>query len=602
MRLDSDERCQLLFTVHPTVVEALPAISESSSSRLMDENLITLLRNEIKMITITLNEEVARCELSDKSFHDGRDRLNGILYLFENLVNECILHDMDSDHHENAVCFYMSSLFVSYRQYIDRAQQELNIQFPRLVALKSKILKGNAGTVPSLVSFGTNSALYGLAKSTAQSFNQTMSRIFSEIGRESNVQMRQAVQQDVELDMTPLVQAQRLSEASGDLFRLLKETICDKIQNPHVAHIRLSGFDQPEFDMMLSLCEGTNLWQPVCFSQRRLTDGETQGGGIGDICTELKRSYTRKKPSRMLFSGRDIRKSSGTQSRIKALPKPPRMTLRQILQEEDLKRKEVRHYRTLKKKEKMRLGLLIATSLLHLYGSPLLQNTWNADTIYIRQEGDITASKDAIPEAYITFSLSPEPIKQPGFNEDTGEGDPYVLALTAVLLELELEKEIIVGDEDKDELSGDPSLYLALTRQYEDLEECSDEAYGDIIDACLQLYDDSGDTQRKDYNRKIQADLFQKVVYPLKQRYEVFTRTGKFVKQPSAEPYQDYSSVGLAPPQALPLGTCLRSMETIVEISEEQESGVQRPITASDAFPAILEPQLLASRGDVSQL
>ncbi|KAH6975802.1 hypothetical protein EDB80DRAFT_541772, partial [Ilyonectria destructans] len=513
MRLDKDERCQLLFAVHSTFVEALPAVSESSNALPVDDNLITLLRNEIKMITITFNEEDAECELSDKSFHDARDSLDCILYLFENLVDECILLDTDSDH-KNA---------------------RLNNEFPKLLALKNKISKGKS--VSSLISFGTNSALYRLAKSTAQSFNQTMAKICSEIGREASVQMRQAVQQDVDLDMTPLVQARRLSEASGDLFRLLKETICHKIQTPHMAHMRLSGFDQPEFDMMLSICEGTNLWQRVYFSQGRLTDGETQGGSIGNICTELKRSSRTRKVSRMLFSERDIRKSSGTQSRMKALPNPPRMSLRQMLQkEEDLRRREVRNYRTLKKKEKRRLGLHIANSLLHLYGSPLLQNKpWNADTIYIRQEDNITAGKDAIPGAYITFRLSSEPVEQPGFNEDTGEGDPYILALTTVLLELELEKEIIAGDEDKDEFSEGPSLYIALTRLHEDLEGNIDEPYRDIIDACLQLYEDSSDIERKDYNRKIQTDLFQKVVYPLKQRYEVISNLRQFVEQSNSE-------------------------------------------------------------------
>src|SRR5690348_16420028 len=97
--------------------------------------------------------------------------------------------------------------FCPCRLYIDKKTQNyLSTEFPKLVALRGEISKGDIrGGVASWVSFGTNSALYGLARSLAQSCNQAMTRIFCEIGKEANVQTRQTVQQDFEVDTTLLV-------------------------------------------------------------------------------------------------------------------------------------------------------------------------------------------------------------------------------------------------------------------------------------------------------------------------------------------------------------------------------------------------------------
>ncbi|KAE8447647.1 hypothetical protein EG329_010618 [Mollisiaceae sp. DMI_Dod_QoI] len=535
------------------------------------------------MIPIAFNNSYTEYELPEKAFQEGLQALNGILSLFESLVNYAILDILDSAPQENL---------------------EVRKQFPRLVALQNveNILDTPLQSTTGPVSFGTSRAQYQVANFVAHSFYETMSKIFSEVDRESNVQMCQPVQQDVEIDMTTLYQAQQFSEASEHLSRLLQDKVCRTSSNIHKAHMRLSGFENPEFDMMLSLCEGTDLWQQVYFSKRRLTDTETQDG-IQELCAELKRSYRSRKVPRILFSGEEICKGPSIQSRVRTSAKPSVTTMRQILKkEESLRRAKGLHHREIKKNEKQRLGLLIATSLLHLYGSPLLQNVLNADTIYVAQDKSGDTHKGTVTEAYITCALSSEPIEQRGLIEDEPvPGDPFVLALTTVLLELELEEEVIIKDEDIDEFSERRSLYIALTRLHGDSEGNIDGQYYHIIDSCLQLYDQFSDTESKEYSRKIRTELFKKVIYPLKKRYEVLSNPGELVSSNAVVSQETASSSnsGFPSPQMLSFRAPRGPMSTIAEVSEVH-SIIQNAGTPSNPLAVSSDPLLLASQGTIS--
>jgi hypothetical protein len=303
----------------------------------------------------------------------------------------------------------------------------------------------------------------------------------------------------------------------------------------------------------------------------------------------------------MFFDGKDIYKDPSTQTRARTSTKASRMTIRQILQkEEGIRRSHGLHHREIKKNEKQRLGMLIASSLLHLYGSPLLHDVLNADTIYIVQDTFENAHKDASREAYITCSLSSEQSEVPGLVEDPVPGDPYILALTMVLLELELEEEVIVRTDDIDEFSELPSLYMALTRLHEDSDGNIDVQFSNIIESCLQLYDQFSETESKEYNRKIRTELFKKVVYPLKKRYEVLSSPGDLLRSKAFITQEPASDMALFPshPQSLPLRAS--AMKTISE-SFEVEVTVKSSAAPSNPLALISDPLLLASLGTVSQ-
>lgn len=94
MRLASDHRCELLLAVQSTFIKALPEVNKgvNTSLALARENLIKMVRTDVKLMAINLNEEWAwGCELSEKSFHDGCFELASVLSFFEDLIHDRIL-------------------------------------------------------------------------------------------------------------------------------------------------------------------------------------------------------------------------------------------------------------------------------------------------------------------------------------------------------------------------------------------------------------------------------------------------------------------------------------------------------------------------------
>lgn len=472
-------------------------------------------------------------------------------------------------------------------------------KFPKLATLRYKSLEGNIATISSLVSFEKDSPYYDLTKLATSNFNGTMSKVFPKLGREANVQGN-------DHDLWKL---NELSTDSEELFEILRDTACDKVENPHKAYFRLSCFETYEYEMMFSLCDRTDLWHSLYVSHQRFASVETRGSSIGNLCNEMQRSAKNKRTSHMLFKKSDICKSSDPATRIKVKPQPPRETLRQIFQKEQeslealckeagLSRNQIRRPRILTKSEKQVLGLLIATSLLYLYGSSMIQNIWSAENIYV--QNSISRPKNSIPEAYISFCLNPDPAKKSSISENSG-GDPSVLALTAILLELELEEEVTIGADDKDEWSENPSLFVALCRLHDDLDDEFDLEFHDIIEACLQLYVRSSETELEDYSRIMRNGLLKTVITPLKTRNERYTNFKKF-KYENVSHNQNYSILEPHHTQENLFGTKESLLKTVVEIPEEQGSKPPSFSAYSNGLAGASGHQLLTSGGNVGVL
>ena len=103
MHLDQDGQCGLLFAVHPAFVAALPPLSNPSRTNLVEDNNITLLRYEVRRLTMSLTQAHAKWDLSTTSFDTGRSCLDAVLFLFESLVDENVL-DATLDQLNDPVC------------------------------------------------------------------------------------------------------------------------------------------------------------------------------------------------------------------------------------------------------------------------------------------------------------------------------------------------------------------------------------------------------------------------------------------------------------------------------------------------------------------
>jgi hypothetical protein len=484
------------------------------------------------------------------------------------------------------------------------------------MALRSQILSDgdypnnapsgdNFQKVAKVVSFGKAPAKFGESRFTAQNFNQTMQKIFADRGRTGNDQNYGIFQGDSEFDAKPVYQAEKLVKASKELYKLLKDNTCSSTKKPHWAHIHLTGFDRPEFDMVLPLCENPTRWQRVYFSQCHETTNSTLKSLINEICTELTpRALRSSKASCVLFHESGIFSSSLAEKlprRSKPL-EPPVLTVRNILNDKCLTQAGSDSPRAVRWwLEKIRLETLIADSLLFLHGSPFIQAAWDAGTISILQDQSVSSDGQApLLDPYITCAFDPGLPEQYLREREPDEGDPFLLDLITLLLELETEQEVIPDDDDVDEYTGKPSMFMALGRIHRGLK--GDDIYRDVIDACLNMYTEFTDLGKQDEYHRFRTQLFRKVVKPLKDRYEVLSNPGAFARHA----IRANSHYAMPPQQKLPTSPFrqfARSMnsikEPIVEVSELDWP--PRDQTAIESSPTGDEdPSFLASTGKVS--
>lgn len=576
---ESGGRCELLFAIHPAFVGALPAASSSSS--IQENNYITLLRHEISMMTMIFNPECTEQYLSEDAFCACTESLDSILILFEDLI--------------------AGTISVG----VDHSRDKLHTEFPKLVALKGHISSGDKFAY-RWISFGKKPTQHN-ATLVAKSFNQNMSKLLSNTKSGLDVSDSPGFDENIEADVATLQKTEQLSGVLGRLFEQLKERMCLKNPEGHKARVRLSEFAEYELEIMISICGNQRLWQQVNLSMRHLNNCDTQGAWIEDICSELTRSYRIKKILTMDYNEKGLCKGSATRALSKGLAILPTETLREILQkEEELRRGKVSHYRSIKKKDKRKLGLLLSTSFVHFYGSPLLQSPWSANTIYIRQpKGDIVG-QNPTPEAYMACAFDSGPMEQLCTVDDPVPGDPFVLALAALLIELELEQEVTVLDEDIDDITGEKSLYMAVTRFLGDLDEYLEDMdpFPGIIDSCLQIYTEIYDTDRKDYHRTLRKEIFTKVIYPLSQRDRTISKPWKSLRRSNAIISQDnpsHTTCNSALSPAPLIEACHQPMVHITEMRRDEEEIIIHPLINPLPSPMeISDPLLLSSRGSVS--
>ncbi len=468
-------------------------------------------------------------------------------------------------------------------------------QFPKLVKLKYAKSSHHA-KASSLISFGTEPRVYRRIISTAQLFNRNIKRIYSRAGEKPDNQSFLPIQRDEHADSATLAEALRLSETSQRLFAFLEGSICQKVEGSHEGYLRLSDFDQPELDMLLSVCGVEGRWQQAYFYPPHKG---AQGAMAKSICDELMRSRKLRQPIRMAIGSTgdetSLHKLAGSRSHIKSIKvqPPTSVTLGHILRDENRRRQEGPRHRTVKLNKKRGLGVKIAASLLRFFGNPLLHvRPWNADSIYISHDD----AGDSDPQAYLSFCLSSQDSAPIRPQVDADGCDPSLLALTTILLELETEREIIPCDEDKDEFSGEPSLYLAVLRHHEELEDNVDANFHLIIGNCLDLYDDSHYTDG--CHTKMQIELFNKVVVPLTERYATLRNEIQRTARQTRDVNRGLSmDSGLATWRGGQLEGPDRRMDTIAERAEEIAQSEANLVTPPNPSLTIVEePQFLAGR------
>ncbi|KAE8441485.1 hypothetical protein EG329_004909 [Mollisiaceae sp. DMI_Dod_QoI] len=469
-------------------------------------NSITLLRFEVQEMQKVLTETRSEYDLSGDDFGKASAALESVLFSLEELVDEAILK-------------YHGDL---------SSKQELR----RLCALRDHILKCDITPClepPShlrfssvnMISYGKEASDFHWRRSEVQQFNDIMRKVYESTAVSSEPLMTQIFENgssDDSAARADMYQAKRLCDTTKTIFKLMTENAIS-CQSSHLALIHLSGFSQPEIDMVISLCGQTEKqkWHQVYWASSFPSNNSLPSTPTDDICSRLKHSRRFKNPLRIQIQPDGTWTCVPPSDRTNTYTTAPALTLEELLNaKQDDGGASKTNFKKLLKKEKLDLAVSIAKSLLYLCGSPLLLDTWKTENIYISQATDasIDSGSRTHTKAYVRRELI-KVLPEAGLGE-LSNGNPYILYLGTLLWELFFGRKIIItaedeDDEDEDEEDPNLSLYYALGREEKNSRECFvDRPFLDIIANCLNLY---GQTELDD--EEFREKMYWNVVKPL---------------------------------------------------------------------------------------
>ncbi|KAK4443846.1 hypothetical protein QBC34DRAFT_416455 [Podospora aff. communis PSN243] len=549
----AEEDAHLFLAVVPAFVAALPpspnreigdlnpratqtrhASAQSEDwNRTKRHNAITFMRFEVQDLAVVLTKDLAQLELLDDALEKASDALEDLLDLLDRLVDDGILRS-------------------------EGLPKDPPSRFPRLWALETllqpcghvpatDVPSNLPGEVLSWIKYpaeGAEALKYRKIAYRAQQFNNTMRGIYEFHSADSELELTQVeatqifhpsrqspgdASDDIRAS-ADLKQAQILCESATTLAEVFKATP-RPCEPPHSAHIHLSGFEQSEVEMLVSVCgEAKAKWHIVHWTNPSSTcPAYRQEHPTGSICSLLKESRTVKKRLRIQLEGSGCWKcwSAGPGDRIMKYAVAPKKTLDEwLFLRKDREAALVTSPR-LTRKNKLRLALKIAKSLLCLLGSPLLQGPWKSQSILIAEINDDSLDPGLQIKPYIVGELTRCFGKQESQKSDGAQSS--ILHLGLLLWEVFLEEKVTITDEDREEAEEDDedededdinSLFNALNRKEIDSRESSfiDTFCLDLIANCLNLYG-----QASVVDAAFRAKLYWDVVKPLLRSVEDYT-------------------------------------------------------------------------------
>lgn len=459
---------------------------------------------------------------------------------------------------------------------------------------------------------GALPAQYRKIANLVQQFNGTMRRIYDahiinaepEIAQAEATQIyhqsRQA-QDDAEEDrkraQADIRQALRLCETTRAIAKVFANTR-QPCQPPHSAHIHLSGFEEPEIDMFVSVCGGIRSakWHIVHWTNP--SDQNPRQTSTNTFCSVLKESRKCKTRLRIQLhrDGSWNDAAAGTADLIKAHAAAPTKTLKKWLDEKGRETTQEAPSK-LMKKDILRLALTIARSLLYLLGSPLLQDPWKTETIYVAETTDGSRIKPYI-SGQLTGCLREE-------SRQSERAKSSILHLGLLLWELFFGEKVTVTEEDKEDDEEDDetdSLFNALNREQISSQESSfvDPLCLDIIGNCLILYG-----QARVIDAAFRTNLYWDIVKPLIMSLENYNpsrrKPAATVEREAAPPPSHHipSNTGFDGRQALVTKLDIVKKPVAVKAADgtalHLETTVQSPAPFKDA--ALLGSQGMVCRG-----
>lgn len=309
--------------------------------------------------------------------------------------------------------------------------------------------------------------------------------------------------------------AQKVCESTMSLAKLFSKAL-KPCSPPHSAHIHLSGFDEREIDMLISVCgvDRTRYHNVHWVSSISPTRAELQQGPPDSICTVLKESSDALTKLRIHLQRDGCWNSwrPGPQDRVRKCVAPKKTLDEWLCPTIDGEAATVGSSK-LTKKNKLRLALKIAKSLLCFLGSPLLQGPWKSQTILVSEIAGGLPHEDLNIKPYIFGRLTGCLEQDNSEASECMRTKSSILDLALLLWEVFVGEKVTIADEDRDEDEEEvDSLFDALNiREIKSRESSFIDIFClDIIANCLNLYG-----QARKIDAAFRAKLYWDIVKPL---------------------------------------------------------------------------------------
>ncbi|KAL7948569.1 hypothetical protein V8C42DRAFT_314863 [Trichoderma barbatum] len=603
---------QLYFAIVQAFVSALPPSPErepdaastckpQSGDRIRTKrhNVIRILRFEVWELTEVLTKDRAVCDLSVDAFDNASDALEDLLYLLDGLVDDGIPRNEELLGNPPPRFSKLRALETLLRPYIHAPINDVSFHFP------AEILAWIKYPVE-----GAEALQYRRIANLVQQFNNTMRGIYEAHMANSELELAQveATQifhqsrqsrkdnSDEKRAQADLQQAQRLYESTIALAKVFTKTP-RPCQPPHSAHIHLSGFEESEIDMLVSVCgETKSKWHFVHWANSSLpSPPDPQQNYTGSICSVLKNSRSGKARLRIQMQQDGCWNSCapGPNDRVMRHAVAPKKTLDEWLcLKKDGEATPIASSK-LTKKGRLRLALKIAKSLLCFLGSPFLQGPWKSQSILVAEIAEESSDPGFDIKPYIfgvlTGCLDEEKSKK------FVRAKSSILHLGLLLWELFVGEKVKITEEDKeedeDEDEGEDededetnSLFNALNRRETSSRQSSfiDTFCLDLIANCLNLYG-----QASVIDAAFRAKLYWDIVKPLMTSFEDYMPSKKrpataMESGPAPPPLPSIlSSTGFNPQKALVMNQDIMKKQTCSALTHGSGRQYGLPSTAS---------------------
>lgn len=166
------------------------------------------------------------------------------------------------------------------------------------------------------------------------------------------------------------------------------------------------------------------------------------------------------------------------------------------------------------------LALTLASSILQLYDTPWLPQSWGTKDIFILQGH----SGDLLPSAYVSLTFSPSAIQTAAKRRRCVKNE-QVFALGVALLELAHGSPLlshITPDDLNDEGQQDSMTEVSIaTRLADHINKFESENYARAVLRCIRFNFDSFSFDFKD--KEFREKFFEGVVVPLQENWEFVT-------------------------------------------------------------------------------